>query len=272
MLARNHELSAFAATALAAAVSGVPPLGALALGLLGGWAGDWPDIDHDSATVTRSLRWVPYWRDHPRDKKTGDYKRDKRGRIVSKWRYFPSRQVHQFFCWISAWIWDRCATAADRRDTNGSWGPAFRVHRGFTHSVWCAGFTGALWWALAEFGGAAVHVPWDALAPVFGAVHLPVLLGCTTAAGMIAHIGGDACTDFGVAPFAPLLKVQGRRYPHMGLWEPMRFKVNKSVETWVVAPLMSLLAVYAIAGALLGPEHVLVAAGDFISGIWVHLA
>jgi hypothetical protein len=67
--------------------------------------------------------------------------------------------------------------------------------------------------------------------------------------------------------------VQGRRYPHMGLWEPMRFKVSKWVETWIIGWLLMPVAVaYAVAAAFFGPEHVLLDAGDFIASIWTRLA
>jgi membrane-bound metal-dependent hydrolase YbcI (DUF457 family) len=267
LLSRNHELSAFACVCLSASLTGVPPTGALLLGLLGAWAGDWPDIDHAGATATRSLRWIPYWRRHPRDKKTGDYKRRKDGRLAVKVLWFPSHQVHTFFCWLSGWIWDRCATPLDRADRNKLWGPAFRVHRGFTHSVWCAGLVGLVWWA--------ALAPWDVwtpLAPIFGAAPVPVLVGEAVALGMVAHIVGDGCTDFGVAPLAPVWKWRGRRYVRMGLWEPLRFKVSKSVETLLVAPVCGALVAYSVAGAFLGPQHVVSSLWAFGTDLWSRLA
>jgi membrane-bound metal-dependent hydrolase YbcI (DUF457 family) len=275
MLARNHETSAFACVTLASTAVGVPWPGALVLGVLGAWAGDWPDIDHASATVTRSLRWIPYWIDFARDKKTGDYKRKKPGKgwfyrtYVWKARCFPAVQVHGFCCWLSGAIYDRCATALDRADKNKLWGPAFRVHRGFTHSVWCAGLTGLAWWA-----AAAPWIDlWSTYTPIFGTPDFPVLLGATLALGMLTHIGGDACTDFGVSPFAPLIKVNGRRYPRLALLpEPLRFKVNKSVELILIAPLCVALAGYSVLGAVFGAQNVLEGVVTLVGRVWSSLA
>lgn len=262
MIARNHETSGFAVACLWATLSGVPAPGALVLGLLGAWAGDWPDIDHAGATATKSLRWLPYWLVFPRDKH-GDYRHRKDGRIVWEVRWFPSWPVHRFFCWLSAAIYDRCATELDRKDTTQGWGPAFRVHRGFTHSIWCAGLTGLAWWAVL-----APVQALEAFAPLFGAQPVAALAGQAVAIGMLTHIGGDGCTDFGISPVAPVWKVNGRRYPRMGLPEPVRFKVNKWVETAFITPVCAALALYAVAGAFFGPERVLYALWGLIEGLW----
>lgn len=267
MISRNHEATGFATVCLCASLAGVPTVGAIMLGMIGAWAADWPDIDHPGATATKSLRWLPYWIDFPRDKKTGDHKRRKDGRIVWKTRWFPARQVHGFFAWVSRTLYDRFATPADRADTTGTWGPAFRVHRGFTHSVWCAGLTGVAWW-----GAAAPWSIWAPLAPLFGSASFPVLLGETTCMGMLTHVAGDGCTDFGVSPFAPLISWKGRRYPRLGIWEPLRFKVSKSVEKIIILPLCSALVVYAVAGAFLGPLRVGSSLWTLVSSLWSRLA
>lgn len=260
-------MSAFACTTLAATAVGVPAGGALTLGLLGAWSGDWPDIDHPGASVTKSLQWVPYWRDHPRDKKTGDYRRRKDGRVVTQVRYAPALQVHGFFVWLSGAIYDRCATPVDRADTNKLFGPAFRVHRGFTHSVWFALLCGLAWWLLL-----APWPIWSGLAPWFGTDDVPLLVAEAFATGALAHILGDGCTDFGVSPWAPLIKWKGRRYPRMGLWEPLRFKVNKKVELLLIAPLCTVLAAYSVLGAFFGPVCVLEALGALVARIWASVS
>lgn len=267
MIARNHELSAFAVVCVSASLVGVPASGAVVLGCLGAWAGDWPDIDHHGAAVTKSLRWIPYWIDFKRDAKTGLVKLRKDGRAIWSARCFPSLQVHGFFCWLSALIYDRFATPLDRKDSNRAWGPAFRVHRGFTHSIWCALLGGLVWWAALE--------PWSiwfGLAPMFGATPVPVLVGETVALGMIAHVGGDACTDFGVSPLAPVLKWKGRRYPRMGLWEPLRFKVNKWVEKHIITWLCSVLVVLSMVAAFSGPGRMLQGLGELVGDLWGRLS
>jgi hypothetical protein len=271
VLSGNHEASAFAGTCLGAAYAGVPAPGALVLGLVGAWAGDWPDLDMPGATVTKSLRWIPYRRHYPRDPKTGDYKTRKDGSKKVEVRWFPSWPMHVALCRASAAIWDRWATELDRADKTKLFGPAFRVHRGFSHSFWLAGCTGLIWWALLSL------VPWSAGSPerltwIFGTVHPAGLIALAITGGMIFHILGDGCTDFGVAPFAPLIKVAGRRYWHAGLWEPIRFKVSHAVEKMVIAPLIGVAASWAVAGAFIGPDRVLQAIGDTGSALWSALA
>lgn len=266
MLAHNHEASAFAGTCLCAAYAGVPAAGALVLGCVGAYAGDWPDLDMWGARVTHTLRWIPYWSHVARDAK-GEVKVKKDGRWKRETRWFPGWPMHVALCRVSAAIWDRWATDLDRKDKVKIFGPAFRVHRGFSHSVWLAGLTGALWWVLLSL------LPWPLGAPgamvrVFGTVHPAGLIALAIFGGMIFHIMGDGCTDFGVAPFAPLVKVQGRRYWHAGLWEPIRFKVSHAVEKKAITPLMGLLASWAIAGAFVGPDNVLQAGIDVVAGVW----
>jgi hypothetical protein len=268
MMARNHEISGFAVTTLTATAVGMPPLTALALGVLGLYAADWPDIDHEKATITRSLSWIPYWFHFPWDEKTQDHKRRKDGHKVIQVRKFPGYPLHRCMCALSGWIWDRCATELDRKDRNRMWGPAFRVHRGFTHSVWFALLVGAAWFIpLALIGLGAPS-------PLFGGYSAAAAVAGALAAGCIAHIAGDACTDFGIAGagFAPLLKVDGRRYWHSGLWEPIRFKVNKTIEKTLIGPVCGALALYSVAGAFFGPTQVLNGLYFFALDVWTRLA
>lgn len=186
-------------------------------------------------------------------------------------RWFPSRQVHLGLCAISAALWERFATDLDRRDSNRKWGPAFRVHRGFTHSVWFSLAFGLLWWLVLAVLG--IWVPWNVAAALFGGADVPLVIGASMALGCLAHIAGDGCTDFGISPFAPVLLIDGRRYPRLALLpEPLRFKVNKKVELWLIAPLCSGLVGYSVLAALFGPVAVLVTAWQLLSALWVGLA
>lgn len=275
MISQNHERSSFAVVVTIWALLGVPAPGALVLGLLGGWAGDWPDIDHEGASVTRSLRWLPYRFEVQHDAKTGEIKYKTSGpkgkrRRRQAWKvyYFPSWQMHRFWCTLSAAVYDRCATDLDRRDQNRKWGAAFRVHRGFTHSLWCALLVGGAWWAVLDLWSV-----WEPLGPLFGNLApVPVLIGATVALGMFSHVCGDGCTDFAVAPLAPCWKWKGRRYVRMGLWEPLRFKVSKTVELKFIKPIITGLSWLAVVGAFGGPVDILISSGQFISNIWTALA
>jgi membrane-bound metal-dependent hydrolase YbcI (DUF457 family) len=291
-------MTGFAAVTMWASATGVPPVGALVLGGLGAWTCDWPDIDHHGSVITKSLRWIPY---------RTQIKRDKDGSILyhrpvplpkrkprKRWaRYrwygahtlralgwsrrrpqrqtwwFPSQQVHGGMCALSAAIYDRCATPADRRDCAGMQGPAFRIHRGFAHSLWCALITGALWCALLLVVGTWHPGLWSSMHPMFGVQEFPVLFGETVVLGMCTHVCGDGCTDYGISPFAPLIKVGDRRYPRLGLLpELLRFKVSQRVEKTLIAPLCVLWALMAVPAAFLGPERVLGALGRTATSIW----
>lgn len=244
MQAHNHEASAFAVVCVSAASVGVPAPGCLLLGVLGAWAGDWPDIDAQSSRVVKFfwlLPWIPAL-----------------AKLASKA------------------VFDLCATDDDIRRTAGSWGSRFRVHRGLWHSVWAALGTGAVWWALCTLAG----LYWGALGQTgafladsagvfFGADQpVPMLIGETVALGMIAHVLGDGCTDFGVAPFAPVLKWRGYRYVEMGLWTPLRFKVSKDPEKYLITPLILALAGWAIVGAFVGPWTTGAAWGLALGFLW----
>lgn len=247
-MAAQHRMSTFALVSVSTRVAGVPAWGALALGCLGAWAADWPDIDAESSHA------------------------------VKFWWLFPIVPflAHRF----SALVFDACATEADKLDTAGSWGPRFRVHRGWWHSVWAAGITGFLWWWVLRVGIAHWPVTWwhpgtsplHVLGEMFGDVGMiPVLVGATVALGMIGHVCEDGCTDFAVAPFAPVWSWRGRRYVRMGLYEPLRFKVGKDVEKNLIRPLCALLAGAAAGWVLWGwaPVGVLAAAASAL--IWLHM-
>lgn len=301
MLGPNHELSGFAVVTTWAAASGVPPIGCLVLGALGAHTCDWPDIDHEGATITTMLKWIPYWtetkrnkdgtirRSKPTGKGWGPFK-DTKGRPMVKRYYFPSWQVHRFMCRLSECIYDRWATPADKRDSTRKFGPSFRVHRGFAHSVWCALITGCIWFGIFAALGAWRPGMWPALHPLLGTDGAPLLLAETMALGMISHIGGDGCTDFGVSPWAPVIRWPerntvgpaeipwfpkawaGRRYPRMGLWEPMRFKVNHGVEKVIIAPTLGVCAALSVIGAFISPGVVATVLGRAVTRLWVAFA
>lgn len=256
MLARTHEATTFALTCTAAALAGVPPVGCVLLALVGAGFGDWPDIDMPRARVTQALCLLRY----PvrvldeRGRQKIHEKGRREGRLKWAWRSFPGHQIHLVLVGLSALVFDACATDDDRRDTVPRMGAKFRTHRGLTHSVWFALGTGAgLWAVLPTIGGWLVGV-FSVLArvnlgPIFGTTDLRTLLSVTAVVGVLGHILGDGCTDYGVAPFAPLLRWNGRRYVEMGLWTPLRFKVSEWVETAIVTPLSLVAGAVSIAGA-----------------------
>lgn len=231
MLAVNHEMSSFALVSVTAYEVGAPPPAALVLGLLGMFASDWPDIDAESSRIISMFWWCP-----------------------------PFDEVMKGF---SALVWELCATDADRSNTAGDWGPRFRVHRGLWHSVWGALLTTLVWWALfhigLQYGPPEVHnaAVWFLDLPYPPEVVISVTLGY----GMLGHVLGDSCTDFGTAPLAPVLKWRGRRYVKMGLWEPLRFKVGKPVEHGLITPLCTAAAFWAFVGIWTDPWSVLALCG-----------
>jgi hypothetical protein len=120
---------------------------------------------------------------------------------------------------------------------------------------------------------AGLSLPLDGWAPL---VHLlgqgappSVLLGATVAIGSCTHIAGDGCTDFGISPFAPVLKLGGRRFPRLALLpEPFRFKVSKFVEDKIVSPICGVLAVLCAMATFVGPERVVGAIAGLGEGLW----
>lgn len=247
-MAAQHRMSTFALVSVSARLAGVPALGALALGGVGAWAADWPDIDAESSAVIRFWWLAP----------------------LVPWL------AHR----ASALVFDLCATPADRAAVAGSWGPRFRIHRGLWHSVWAALGVGVAWWWLLQVGTAHWPGDWwrpgtavlDVLGTMFGDPReIPVLIGETTALGMIGHVLGDGCTDFAVAPLAPVWRWHGHRYVRMGLLEPLRFKVGQPVEKHLVRPLCALLAGAAAGWVLWGAQALLVAAAALSALIWLHL-
>ena len=221
MIAANHETSTFAIVSVSAYTLGASPLGALALGLVGAFTSDWPDIDAEKSRVISALWWMPW---------------------------FP--HLMQMF---SAWVWECCATDADRRNTAGNWGPRFRVHRGFWHSVWGAALTTAIWWAVLKVPAGYFPTQAGQITDWF-ALGVPgeVLIATAIGAGMVGHVLGDSCTDFGTAPLAPVWYWRGHRYVKMGLWEPLRFKVGKDVEHALIAPLCLAAVGWALVGIWTG--------------------
>jgi membrane-bound metal-dependent hydrolase YbcI (DUF457 family) len=173
------------------------------------------------------------------------------GELMWIWRSFPGHQLHRLSVRCSEAVFDRWATDLDRSDSLPNIGVRFRSHRGLTHSVWAAGVVGALVWILGEIVGLVLGTilgfPYPTMLTwMFGGTRLSVLLGAAVVLGMLTHILGDACTDMGVSPFAPLIEWKGRRYPVMGLWEPMRFKAGQWMEESLIK-----WACYGMAGAAL---------------------
>lgn len=272
MLARNHEASTFALTCGCAALAGIPPLGCIVLAVVGAGFGDWPDIDMPRSRVTKALCLVRY----PVAKMTdqGGQKRHEKGRRKGQraweWRSFPGHQLHLLFHRLSCLVFDLCATPDDRADKVPLFGSKFRSHRGLTHSLWFALGTGAaVWLSVPIIGG--ILGPWFRwldVVGIFGTDDLRGLLAATAVVGTFGHVLGDCCTDFACAPFAPLVRWNGRRYVEMGLWEPMRFKVSKWVEEAIVTPICLGLAGASLLGALGWLSLALSALGR----LWQHLA
>jgi membrane-bound metal-dependent hydrolase YbcI (DUF457 family) len=261
VIARNHEASTFALTCTAAYLSGVPPLGCLLLGVWGAMWGDWPDIDAARSRATQALCLVRYpIRALDRDGRQKVHERGARaGRLKWTWRSFPGHQLHRVSLALSEAVFDFCATEADQDDVAGPMGPKFRGHRGLTHSVWWALGSGALvWLALAPLP----ELPPEFAVPIFGPADPRILAALGAVVGVIGHILGDCCTDYGCAPFAPLLRWNGRRYVEMGIWEPLRFKVSHDVEALLITPVclvlagLSALAALGWLGGLLSAVHV----------------
>lgn len=224
MQAANHEMSTFALVSVSAHVAGAPPWSALVLGLLGAHVSDWPDIDAERSRIISMLWWAPF---------------------------LPG--ALQAF---SAIVWEACATEADRRNTAQGWGPRFRVHRGFWHSLWGALLTGLVWYALLTYGLLLAPAGVRNLLTDFWALGYPteVVISATMVVGMLGHVLGDSCTDFGTAPLAPVWKWNGHRYVKMGLWEPLRFKVGKPVELGLITPLCTAFATWSAVGIWTGLE------------------
>lgn len=223
MQALNHEMSTYALVTAGAYTCGAPPWSALVLGLVGTVAADWPDVDAEKSRVNKLLWWAP-------------------------WFPFALQAV-------SAIVWEACATAKDRANTVGSWGPAFRVHRGIWHSVWGALLTAGVWYLLLHYAvGFCPAVVQNSMVRFFGLPYPPeVLIAAALGSGMVGHILGDSCTDFGTAPLAPAWYWRGHRYVTMGLWTPMRFKVGKPVEQGLITPLCTGAATWATVGVWVGP-------------------
>jgi hypothetical protein len=307
--AGNHERSTFTLVTCAAVVAGIPAAGCLLLGVWGAWWGIWPDIDHPGAKITKILGipYRVRVRDKTgalvyvkptkaklaaalrRPRRKGFWVRAAwlwrcadltlRGNtalgVRYQWRSFPGWMIHLGICKLSAAIFDAYATELDRRDKTAVFGMRFRIHRGVTHSVWFALASGLVVWPLTTVCGAlfvgilptfssSVH-----LTPIFGTEHLGFLLVVTTIVGTLGHILGDGCTDYAVAPLAPVVKIKGRRYYPMRLFpEPLCFKVGKWVEegpvTWVCWGSAGASALFAL-GILAPLWHGLV-------GFWVALS
>jgi hypothetical protein len=106
--------------------------------------------------------------------------------------------------------------------------------------------TGGAWWVLAhEYTGS-----------------VPLLLGATIASGAYVHSLGDGLTDYG-SPLAWPLVIRGQRWYPCGMPEPLRFKAGKRVENLAVFPasiaLVGLLAIGLIPGAYPAIWHAIVA-------------
>lgn len=241
MLARTHETSTFALTCTGAVLAGVPPLGCVAVAAWATYWCDWPDIDMPRSRITLITCLFPYPVRHlDTDGKQRWHEKGKReGRLKWQWRTFPGYPIHLFWHWLSTVVYDACATDDDRRDSIRKWGPKFRTHRGLTHSVWFALLFGtAVWFALPIVGDClhliGVHPESVRWSGIFGTENVRGLLALSATVGIVGHILGDCCTDYACAPFAPLWRWKGRRYVEMGLWEPMRFKVDHWVEHSIV--------------------------------------
>lgn len=255
MQAHNHESTTFAFVTTSALVVGARPLPALVLGIIGMWAADWPDIDAEKSRII-SMLWFAPW--------------------------FPWALK-----WWSAFVWDWCATEEDRRDRT-RWGYAFRVHRGFWHSLWGALATGIAWWSAIAYGlswWSGHEVLLDRVSKWFGLGYpVQVLIPMVLTLGMVGHILGDGCTDFAVAPLAPVWKWKGRRYVRMGLWRPLRFKVGDltrptkvgekakpGVEKLVITPLCVGLVCWSLLTLMFGLWDVRPLLGLPIGVIWALL-
>jgi membrane-bound metal-dependent hydrolase YbcI (DUF457 family) len=156
-----------------------------------------------------------------------------------------------------------CATDLDRRNVAGDWGARFRVHRGFWHSLWGALLAGLVWYALVRYG-LQLAPPWvhNALTWFLDLPYPPeVVISGTVVVGMLGHVLGDSCTDFGTAPLAPVWYWRGRRYVRMGLWTPLRFKVGKPVEHGLITPLCTAAATGAAVGIWTSPWSLLALCG-----------
>jgi membrane-bound metal-dependent hydrolase YbcI (DUF457 family) len=250
VMAPTHALQS-ATGGLAAAVAaqhlGMPmtiPLALVCAGL-GAGAGVAPDIDHGSATITRSLGPI-----------TGAA-----SRVVQK---------------ISAGIYAATKTDNDRSNKNG--------HRGITHTVPGALAAGALFGGIPALAGrysptagivASLAVIWFCLVLALRALppmhshlrdyatavgltgaawwvlandytgYVPLLLGVVVAIGCLVHALGDGITDSGVPLAWPLVIGRQRWYP-CGPPKPLRFKAGQKVEKWVARP-ASIVALIAVA-------------------------
>jgi hypothetical protein len=257
MLAANHEASTFALTCTCAALAGVPPLGCIALAVVGAFFGDLPDIDMPRSRVTQALCLVryPVWHLDEHHLPKRHEKGRRQGKIRWTWRSFPGHQLHRLCFRASCAVFDLCATDADREDLVPMFGAKFRGHRGLTHSLWFALAVGAGLWLVLPTVGDLIAAVWPVGAradwsPIFGPDSLRVLLPTVAVVGTFGHTLGNCCTDYGCAPLAPLLRWDGRRYAEMGLPEPLRFKVNKWVESVIIAPICLALAAASVLGAL----------------------
>jgi hypothetical protein len=226
--------STFALITTGASLVGVPPAGAIALGLWSIPWSVWPDIDSPGATPTKMLCLLRYPTRvlDAKGKHKLHAKGPKKGRRRWVWRSFPGYPIHLALVWFSAIVYDRFATEADRRDSSASFGQRFRTHRGFCHSVWFALLSGVLAWLLLGWVSpvSSEFLGWIHTTPIFGGSDLRRLLSETAVFGTLGHLMGDCVTDYGISPVAPVVKWRGRRYPPMGIWTPLRFKVGHWVE------------------------------------------
>jgi membrane-bound metal-dependent hydrolase YbcI (DUF457 family) len=104
----------------------------------------------------------------------------------------------RFFVKLSKAVYFMTRGPRDFEHTNG--------HRALTHTPVFAAAAGVLAWALES--------------PALG-----WFVGLAVLQGILAHIGGDACTNSGVPLLFPL-KINGRRWGHYGLPRRMRFETG----------------------------------------------
>jgi hypothetical protein len=129
--------------------------------------------------------------------------------------------------------------------------------------------TSLVWWLVLKGvfetfpAQSAVVSNWFGLGP-----DVEVLIAVAMGSGMISHVLGDSCTDFGTAPLAPVWYWSGHRYVRMGLWTPLRFKVGNEVEEGFIAPLCAAAVGWAVAGVFAGLWTIWAAAGALCGLGW----
>jgi membrane-bound metal-dependent hydrolase YbcI (DUF457 family) len=90
-------------------------------------------------------------------------------------------------------------------------------------------------------------------------------LGTAVALGMLVHAAGDAVTESG-APLLWPLPIRERTWYPVGSPRPLRFRTGGGLETWVVAPALTVAVVALAAVAVPGMSPLLLAGYELLTG------